>query len=213
MFPTVPVVGFKDEMLGWTIKTPPVLVAAPPAMTTTNPVVAPEGTGATMLVVLQLVGEAGVPLKVTVLVPWAGPNPSPVIVTDVPTGPEVGLKFEMLGITVKGVPLLAAPPTVTTTFPVLEPDGTAATMLEVLQLVGVAMVPLNVTVLFPCDDPKFTPEIVTDLPTVADVGLKLVMLGTAWVTVIVADADFVGSATNVAVSVTIGGLGTVDGAV
>jgi len=178
-FPTVPVDELKAVMLGTTIKNPPMLAATPPTVTPTNPVVALEGTGATMLVALQLVGEAGVPLKESVLVPCVGPNPSPVMVTDVPTGPEAGLELEMLGITVKGVPLLAAPPTVTTTFPVLEPVGTAATMLEVLQLVGVAMVPLNVTVLFPCDGPKFAPEIVTELPTIADVGLRLVMTGIA----------------------------------
>jgi hypothetical protein len=211
-FPTVPVVGLKDIMLGTTIKNPVVLLAIPPTVTPTNPVVALAGTGATMLVVLQLVGVAGVPLKVTVLVPCVGPNPSPVMVTDVPTGPEVGPVLEMLGITANGAPLLAAPPTVTTTFPVLEPDGTAATMLVVLQLVGVAVMPLNVTVLFPCNGPKFVPEIVTDLPTIADVGLRLVMVGIAWVTVIVADADFVGSATEVAVSVTVGGAGTTAGA-
>ena len=38
-------------------------------VTTTGPVVAPDGTGAEMLVALQLVGVAAVPLKVTVLVP------------------------------------------------------------------------------------------------------------------------------------------------
>ena len=45
--------------------------------------------------------------------------------------------------TVKLTPLLATPPTVTTTFPVVAPAGTGATMLVALQLVGVAAVPLN----------------------------------------------------------------------
>src|SRR4051812_5288744 len=45
------------------------LLACPLAVTTTLPVVVPLGTGATMLVSDQLVGEADVPLKVTVLVP------------------------------------------------------------------------------------------------------------------------------------------------
>ena len=45
--------------------------------------------------------------------------------------------------------LLAALETVTTTAPVLAPDGTGATMPVALQLVGVAEVPLNVTVLDP----------------------------------------------------------------
>ena len=64
-----------------------------------------------------------------------------------PTAPEVGLKLLMLGadvvLTVKLTPLLANPPTVTTTFPLVAPAGTGATMLVALQFVGVAAVPLN----------------------------------------------------------------------
>jgi hypothetical protein len=45
--------------------------------------------------------------------------------------------------------LLATPPTVTMTFPVVAPVGTGTAMLVVLQLVGVATTPLNVTVLPP----------------------------------------------------------------
>ena len=51
--------------------------------------------------------------------------------------------------TVKAFPLLAAPDTVTTTFPVVAPVGTVATMLVALQLVALAAVPLNFTVLVP----------------------------------------------------------------
>ena len=51
-------------------------------------------------------------------------------------------------------------------------------MLAALQLVGVAAVPLNVTVLVPCVDPKFTPVIVTEVPTGPEVGDKLMMFGT-----------------------------------
>jgi hypothetical protein len=50
-------------------------------------------------------------------------------------------------------------------------------MLEALQLVGVATVPLNVTVLVPCVVPKLVPVIVTDLPTAPEFGVRLVMLG------------------------------------
>jgi hypothetical protein len=53
----------------------------------------------------------------------------------------------------------------------------------------------------------------TDAVTGPEAGLRLVMLGTGGVTVIAAVPDLVGSATEVAVSVTIGGLGTADGAV
>jgi hypothetical protein len=59
----------------------------------------------------------------------------------------------MLGVgsTVKVTPLLATPDTVTTTFPVVAPFGTAALMLVALQHVphGLAVVPLNFTVLVP----------------------------------------------------------------
>src|SRR6267154_1328908 len=128
------------------------LLAIPPAVTTTLPVVAPAGTGATMLVALQLVGVAAVPLNATPLVPCIVPKLAPAIVTEVPTGPEVGFKLVILGagtVTVKLTPLLATPPTVTTTFPVVAPAGTGATMLVALQLVGLVVVPLKTTVLVP----------------------------------------------------------------
>jgi len=66
---------------------------------------------------------------------------------------------------VKRTPLLAIPPTVTTTFPVVAPDGTDVTRPVALQLVTVAVVPLNLTELAPCVDPKFVPVIVTAVPT------------------------------------------------
>jgi hypothetical protein len=104
-----------------------------------------------MLVALQLVGAAAVPLNVTVLVPCDAPKFAPAIVTDVPTVPELGVKLVMLGgtRTVKVTPLLGTPPTVTTTLPVVAPAGTGAEMLVALQLVGVAAVPLNFTLLIP----------------------------------------------------------------
>jgi hypothetical protein len=40
---------------------------------------------------------AGVETKVTVLEPWVAPKFAPVIVTSVPTGPEVGERLVMLG--------------------------------------------------------------------------------------------------------------------
>ena len=77
----------------------------------------------------------------------------------------------------KLTPLLAFPPTVTTTLPVVAPAGTGATMLVALQLVGVATVPLNVTVLVPCVAPKFVPVTVTEVPTAPELGLRLAILG------------------------------------
>jgi len=85
------------------------LLAWPATVTMTLPVVAVEGMGTRMLVALQLFGVAVVPLKLTVLVPCVAPKFVPVIVTDVPTGPEAGERFVMLGgpVTVKTMPLLA----------------------------------------------------------------------------------------------------------
>jgi hypothetical protein len=178
--PTGPEVGDRFVMLGGTVtvKLTP-LLARPPTVTTTLPVVAPVGTATTMLVALQLLGVAEVPLNVTVLVPCVVPKFVPVMVTAVPTGPEVGDRFVMLGgtVTVKLMPALAKPPTVTTTLPVVAPVGTFTTMLVALQLLGVAEVPLNVTVLVPCVVPKFVPVMVTAVPTGPEVGDKLVMLG------------------------------------
>jgi hypothetical protein len=109
-----------------------------------------------------------------------------VIVTAVPTTPELGLKLVMLGpglVIVKLKPLLAWPPTVTTALPVTAPAGTGTTMLAPLQPVGAACIPPKVTVLVPCVAPKFAPEIVTAVPTTPELGLKLVMLGPGLVTV------------------------------
>ena len=115
-------------------------------MTTTLPLVAPAGTGVTMLVADQVVGVALVPLNVTVLVPFVAPKFVPVIVTTVPTGPLVGERLVSVGatvVTVKASVLLARPPTVTTTLPLVAPLGTGTTMLAADQLVGVARRPVE----------------------------------------------------------------------
>jgi hypothetical protein len=151
-FPTEPDVRDRLVMLGTvvTVKITP-LLGTPETVTTTFPVVAPDGTGSTMLLALQLVGVAVVPLKVTVLVPCVDPKFTPAIVTEVPTAPDVRLRLVMPGTssTVKFTPLLDTPPTVTMTFPVVAPTGTATTIFIPLQITGVAAVPLNVTVLVP----------------------------------------------------------------
>lgn len=164
--------------VGITVKLTP-LLATPESVTTTLPVVAPFGTGATMLVALQLVGVADVPLKLTLLFPCVAPKFAPAMVTLVPAGPVVGdtLVIVGAGTTVKLTPLLASPDTVTTTFPVLAPLGTGTEILVELQLVGVAVAPLNVTVLLPCEVPKFVPVIVTGAVTGPDDGDRPVMAG------------------------------------
>lgn len=179
--PTRPEEGFRLETPGVIVMFTP-LLATPPTVTTTvaGPAELTFGTPTRMLEGPQVIGAAGVPLNVTVLEPCVAPKFAPLIVMPYPTREEVGVKKVMLGaggITVKPTPLLATPPTVTTTFPVVAPVGTGTTMLVALQLVGVAATPLNVTVLVPCDAPKFVPAIVTGVPTGPEGGVRLVMLG------------------------------------
>ena len=99
----------------------------------------------------------------------------PAIVTDVPMGPEVGDRLVTFGETVKEVPLLARPFAVTITFPLAAPFGTSTTIVVAFQVVGVAAVPLKVTVPVPCEVPKSVPVMVTEVPTGPEVGLRLVM--------------------------------------
>jgi len=152
--PTWPEVGDKLLMLGAgtvTVNGTP-LLARPFAVTTTLPVTAPFGTGATILVSLQFVGVAAVPFTVTVPDPCVAPKFAPAMVTNVPTGPVVGERLLMDGaggITEKFKPLLACPPTVTTIFPVVALFGTGTTTVVALQLLGVAALPLKLTMLVP----------------------------------------------------------------
>lgn len=151
--PAGPSAGDKLETTGVasTVKPTPGL-GNPLTVTNTLPVVDPAGTVATIEVKLQLViVVAVVPLKVTVLVPCVEPKFAPASVIDAPTGPDVGDRLLMVGptITVNATPLLGVPPTVTTTFPVVAPAGTGTMMLASFQFVGVAVTPLNVTVLEP----------------------------------------------------------------
>ena len=163
---------------GTTVKLNP-LLSTPLACTTTLPVVAPDGTVTAMLDALQVVTVAVVPLNVAVPLPCEEPKFDPVIVTAAPTAPVVIDKLVTLGTgtTVKFTPLLATPLAFTTTLPVVAPLGTVTPMLDAPQLVTVAVVPLNVTVPLPCEEPKFDPVMVTAAPTAPVVIDKLEMLG------------------------------------
>lgn len=88
-----------------------------------------------MVLALQLVTVAVVPLNFTVPLPCEEPKLEPAMVTEAPTAPEVGERLVMLGVA--------------RTVPVVAPPGTVTTMLLALQLVTVAVVPLNLTVLLP----------------------------------------------------------------
>ena len=94
--PTAPVVIDKLVIAGVTVKFTP-LLATFETLTTTFPVVAPLGTVTVMLVDPHVDTVAVVPLNLTVLLPWVEPKFVPVIVTEVPTGPELTDKLVIVG--------------------------------------------------------------------------------------------------------------------
>lgn len=95
-------------------------------------------------------------------------NALPVIVTLVPTGPLVGVKLSIFGLTLKLVALVPVPPgAVTVIFPVVAPLGTEVEIELWLPTLKVAAVPLNFTAVAPV---KPDPATVTAVATVPEVG-------------------------------------------
>jgi hypothetical protein len=138
--------------VGNTVKANP-LLGVPLTVTTTFPLVAPTGTFTVIEVSLHPVTSlncANVPLKLTVLPFCAPPKFAPVMVTGTATAAELGEMLVMPGVgnTVNAKPLLGAPPTVTTTFPLVAFAGTFTVIEVAFQLVmslTSAGVPLKVT--------------------------------------------------------------------
>jgi hypothetical protein len=118
----------------------------------------------------------------SVTVDMVEPKLVPVIVTAVPTGPEIGERPVMLGV---GMTLNAAladtPPTVTATLPLPAgaAPGTVIVMLVVLQFVADAATLFTVTVLSHCFVPKLLPVIVMDAPAAPEGAERLDMDGEA----------------------------------
>jgi hypothetical protein len=94
------------------------------------PVAAPEGTVTPMLVALQLVAVAVVPLNVTVLVPWVTPKLVPLMVTAAPTAPVFGVKLVMLGAEARTVRVVEAETLPNVALIFVEPGCFAAAMPE-----------------------------------------------------------------------------------
>jgi hypothetical protein len=119
------------------------------------PTLSPEGTVAVIEESVQLVTVVAVPPKLTV--PFVVPKSEPLIVTKVPTAPELGLMLLIEApdaFTVKVELAVRLPDVVTIklALPVLRPEGTVAEIDESVQLVTVAAAPPMLTV--PCVDPK-----------------------------------------------------------
>src|SRR5580692_3630412 len=140
-----------------------VLVALPPfVVTTILPVVAPVGTSALTSVSEITVKVADFPSNVTFVVCF---RPVPLMVTEVPTGPLVGLKLVMVGSKSNVFVLVnVVVPVVTVKAPVSAPAGTVAVINVVPDSTTVvAFVPPNLTteeLLKPCPRmPIFAPSL------------------------------------------------------
>ena len=185
--PTGPLAGVNEVIVGApvtvTVKLV-ALVAVPPAVVMEmGPVVAPVGTVAVMCVALVTVKVvAEIPLNFTDVAPV---NPVPVITTDAPIGPLVGVNDVIVGtgaaVTVKLVALVAVPSAfVTEIVPVVAPAGTVAVTLCGLLIVNVADVPLNFNEVTSGSGPvKLSPLISTVVPTGPLVGVKEEIVGAA----------------------------------
>jgi hypothetical protein len=134
--PTGPEVGVKDVMVAQvaaTVKSAVLVAAAPTGVSTlTFPVVAPVGTIA--VIDVALVAKVEVAVVVLNLTKPALSEASrrfvPVIVTDVPAGPQVGVNEVMVGAQVPGsatsnAVLVATVPLVTWMTPSVAAAGTA----------------------------------------------------------------------------------------
>jgi hypothetical protein len=180
--PTVPWVGEKPVMPGFTLKFE-LLVAVPPGVVTLIlPAIAVAGTVAVIWVGEFSAKLALCPLKVTAVAP---PKFVPITVTTVPTGPLVGEKLETVGagMTVKLLALDADPPDVVTVIgPVVAPDGTVAVIWVEEFTVKLALVPLNLTELAPVNPVPVTttvaptPPVGGEKPEITGVTRKLLVL-------------------------------------
>jgi hypothetical protein len=191
--PTGPEVGVKDVMVAQvaaTVKSAVLIACAPTGVSTlTFPVVAPEGTIAvTEVALVARVDEAFVVLNVTVpALSEASRRFVPVMVTDVPVGPHVGVNDVMVGAqvpgsaTVKSVVLITVPPPtpllVTSTFPVDTVAGASARIVVPETTVKFAALTLLNSTSSTTGLSKFVPVIVTTQPAGPLVGVNEVIVG------------------------------------
>jgi hypothetical protein len=170
--PIGPLVGLNDVIVGApvavTVKFVELVAVPLGVVTRIGPVVAPVGTVTVILVPAPFTVKPGAftLLNETAVAPV---KLVPLIWTEVPTGPLVGLNDVIVGapvvVTVKFVELVAVPSGLATAIgPVVAPAGTVAVIFCALSIVNVADVPLKVT-LVTLGPLKLWPWIDTEVPT------------------------------------------------
>ena len=147
---TEPLFGLKLVMVGvGTIKFAELVPVIPLTVTDIGPEVAPNGTDVVILVVVDAVTTAAVPLNSTSFRDGVALKLVPVIVTVTPNPPLLGLNPVIDGVpnTVKLLELVTVTPLKETDIgPEPAPTGTLVVMLVVVNEVTTALVPLNATV-------------------------------------------------------------------
>jgi hypothetical protein len=178
LVPTLPLVGSKLVTTGAevevTVKSDELVAVPCGVVTAIRPVVAPRGTVAVTCVSESRVNVALTPAKVTDVAPV---KPLPAMTTLVPTAPTVGSKLVIVGalVTTKSDELVPVPSGVVTEIgPVVAPLGTIAVIWLAELTVKLAATPAKLTDVAPV---KLAPAIVTLVPALPLVGLKLVMVG------------------------------------
>jgi len=174
--PKEPLVGEKEEIVGAGIKVKPELVTVPPGVVTETSPVDPDPTIAVILIGESIVKDvAAVPPKLT---PEASVKLAPEMVTEAPNEALVGEKEEIVGAGIKAKPeLVIVPPDVVTETSPVDPEPTIAVILMGESIVkDVAAAPPKLTEIVLV---KLVPVIVTDDPSPALVGSKVVIVGGA----------------------------------
>ena len=179
--PVIPDVGVNEEIVGamlavtvkaCALRTVP--VGALVLVTVIGPLLAPDGTGAfSSLVDTSVALEAAVPLNFAVELEL---NPTPVMATTVPAGPQLGPNPVIDSGTVKLLLLVPVPAaSVTDSLPVTAPLGTTAFSLVVDTNVADDGVLVPNSTFAP--GTKLVPVTVTLVPVIPDVGVNELTVG------------------------------------
>ncbi len=181
MAPTAPADGLNPVSVGEgnTMKSVVLVPVMPLTAMEITPVVAPAGTTAVILVVVEDLTLATTPLNLTVLLPGVALKLTPVIMMSAPVAALTGVKFEMVGTGTVKLPALfpVIPFMVTDIGPVVAPAGTDVVILVDVEAVTTATTPLNLTIFSAGTLLKFVPVMVTGTPTPPLVGEKLLIEG------------------------------------
>jgi len=156
------------------------VIVIPLTVILTGPEVAPGGTDVVMLVEVDAVTMAEIPLKLTKLLAGVVLKLVPEIITVALSAPVVGLNpvIEGVGDTVKLLALkMVMPLRLNEILPEVAPTGTVVVILVAVEAVTIAATPLKCKILSAGIVLKSDPVIIIAAPTAPFAGLKPVIDG------------------------------------